>query len=190
MVAHPALEGLKWQRFLSFMRPLTFFFLMLLAGTLSARDLATHPVFKHYVGSWKAAGELTGEQNKTITVSEEWKGQAEGENTFVITGSRTMNGDTQPFTWTFTYNEGADTFDAVLTGGEGANPLRFEAHPSEVSMTLELKAVTGGGESAITVVESFPEGVRDKFETKVVFTNESGQTTLQGSLQNERLPTP
>lgn len=172
------------------MRLLTLTLLALSTALLPAKDLATHPVFKHYIGAWKAAGELKGEEGKTITVTEEWTGKAEGDNTFLITGTRTLNADTQPFTWTFTYNEGADTYEAVLTGGPDSSPLRFEAHPSDVTMTLELKAVTGGGDSAISVVESFPEDSKDSFETKVTFTNDSGQITLEGVIKNERQKAP
>lgn len=171
------------------MRLLLTLSVLALTTALTAKDLATHPIFKRYIGSWKAAGDLKGEENKTITVTEEWTGKAEGENTFVIEGTRTMNGDTQPFKWTITYNEGADTFEAVLTGPDPASALRFEAHASEVTMTMEMKALTSSG-GTITITESFADVPEGAFDSKVIFTNESGQTTLEGTLKNERQTAP
>ena len=36
---------------------------LLIATSPHAKDLGMNPVFKHYVGTWKAAGELKGENN-------------------------------------------------------------------------------------------------------------------------------
>lgn len=172
--------------------PLTLCCLLLLALTslLRAKDLSTHPIFKHYIGTWKAAGELKGEDNNTITITEEWTGKVDGDNAFLIEGTRTMNGDTQPFKWTITYNEGSDSFDAVLTGPDPSQTLRFETQASEAAMTVAMKAVTGNGNSTITVHETFPTDSKDIFESKVTFTNESGQTTLEGIIKNERQKAP
>ena len=101
----------------------TFFALLCLLVASARADLSTHPVFKHYIGTWKASGELKGEDGKVTTITEEWTGKADGETGFLIEGTRTMNGDTQPFKWTITHNAGADSFDAVLTGAEVANEI-------------------------------------------------------------------
>lgn len=169
---------------------LLLFALLACSAGLSAKDLSTHPVFKHYIGTWKAAGELKGENNNTVTITEEWTGKVDGDNAFLIEGTRTMNGDTQPFKWTITYNEGSDSFDAVLTGPDPSQTLRFETHASEATMTVEMKAVTGNGNGSITVQESFPGDSRDVFESKVAFTSEAGQTTLEGVIKNERQKAP
>jgi hypothetical protein len=162
---------------------------LLAAASLPAKDLGMNPLFKHYLGNWKAAGELKGDNN-LLDIKEEWSGSAEGENSFVVKGTRTINGDTQPFQWTITYNEGADSYEAILSGAEGSQTIRFEGHVSEVNLTFELKAVTGSGESGITITEGFAGDAKDVIESKVTFTGDTGQTTLQGVIkhQKEKLP--
>lgn len=164
-------------------------FCILIATGLSAKDLGMNPVFKNYIGTWKAAGELKGENN-VLDIKEEWTGAAEGDNSFVVKGTRTINGDTQPFQWTITYNEGADSYEAILSGAEASQTIRFEGHVSEVNLTFELKAVTGSGESSITINEAFAGDAKDVIESKVTFTGDTGQTTLQGVIkhQKEKLP--
>ncbi|MHB1080875.1 MAG: hypothetical protein ACYC67_15845 [Prosthecobacter sp.] len=162
---------------------------LLAAASMPAKDLGMNPVFKNYIGTWKAAGELKGENN-VLDIKEEWTGAAEGDNSFVVKGTRTINGDTQPFQWTITYNEGADSYEAILSGAEGSQTIRFEGHVSEVNLTFELKAVTGNGESSITINEAFAGDAKDVIESKVTFTGDTGQTTLQGVIkhQKEKLP--
>jgi len=162
---------------------------LLAVASLPAKDLGMNPLFKHYLGNWKAAGELKGDNN-LLDIKEEWTGAAEGENSFVVKGTRTINGDTQPFQWTITYNEGADSYEAILSGAEGSQTIRFEGQVSEVNLTFELKAVTGSGESSITITEAFAGDAKDVIESKVTFTGDTGQTTLQGVIkhQKEKLP--
>ncbi|MDI1313394.1 hypothetical protein [Prosthecobacter sp.] len=162
---------------------------LLVAISLSAKDLGLNPVFKHYVGNWKAAGELKGENN-VLVITEEWSGAAEGDNSFVVKGTRTINGDTQPFQWTITYNEGADSYEAILSGAEGSQTIRFEGHVSEVNLTFELKAITGSGESSITITEAFAGDAKDVMESNVTFTGDSGQTTLQGVIKHQKEKQP
>ncbi len=162
---------------------------VLIGTSLSAKDLGMHPLFKHYIGNWKAAGELKGENN-ILTVTEEWTGAAEGDNSFVVKGTRTINGDTQPFQWTITYNEGADSYEAILSGGEGSQTIRFEGHVSEVNLTFELKAITGSGQSAITITEAFAAESKNVMESKVTFTGDAGQTTLEGVIKHEKEKQP
>ncbi|OYW76922.1 MAG: hypothetical protein B7Z37_06595 [Verrucomicrobia bacterium 12-59-8] len=162
---------------------------LLVATSLHAKDLGMNPVFKHYVGNWKAAGELKGENN-VLDIKEEWTGAAEGDNSFVVKGTRTINGDTQPFQWTITYNEGADSYEAILSGAQGSQTIRFEGHVSEVNLTLELKAITGSGESSITITEAFAGETKDVIESKVTFTGDTGQTTLQGVIKHQKEKQP
>lgn len=157
----------------------------LVCASLSAKDLGTHPVFKHYIGSWKAEGELKGENN-VITIKEEWTGKTDGDNAFLIECARTINGDTQPFKWAITYNEGADSYDATVSGADGAQMLRFEGRAFEANLTLELKAITGGGQSAITIIDSFKGEARDVLESKVTSTGDAGQTTLEGVIKHQK----
>lgn len=164
-------------------------FCVLIGTSLSAKDLGMNPVFKHYVGNWKAAGELKGDTN-LLTITEEWSGSAEGDNSFVVKGTRTINGDTQPFQWTITYNEGADSYEAILSGAEGSQTIHFEGHVSEVNLTFELKAITGNGESSITITEAFAGDTKDVIESKVTFTGDAGQTTLQGVIKHQKEKQP
>lgn len=162
---------------------------LLLATSLPAKDLGMNPFFKHYLGSWKAVGELKGENN-ILTITEEWSGSAEGDNSFVIKGTRTLNGDTQPFQWTITYNEGTESYETILSGAEGSQPIRFEGQVSEVNLTLELKAITGSGASSITITEAFTDDAKGAIESKVTFTGDAGQTTLQGTIKHQREKQP
>jgi hypothetical protein len=169
----------------------TLFLLLLGLMAFSARaDLSSHPVLKHYIGTWKAEGELKGENGNVLKITEEWTGKADGDNGLLIEGTRTINSDTQPFKWTITHNAGADNFEAVLGGADGAQTIRFEGNASTVNLTLELKAVTGGGESSITISESFEGDAREVMLSKVTFTGDAGQTTLEGTIKHEKQKAP
>jgi hypothetical protein len=161
--------------------------LVLLTGSaLQGADLSKHVFFKHFVGEWKAEGELKGENNNVVTIKEEWKGYAGGDSTFIAEGTRTLNGDTKPFKWTFTHNPSTDTFDALLEGDDPAQTLRFEATISEVNLTLELKTITGTN-SAITVKESFTDDKHETINSQVTFVGDTGQTTLEGSIIHKKV---
>ncbi len=161
-----------------------------LLTTSASADLSTHAFFKHFIGTWKAAGELKGENNNLVTIAEEWTGKADGENGFLIEGTRTLNSDTQPFKWTITHNAGTDMFEAILSGADASQTIRFEGNVSEVNLTLELKAVTGNGQSSITVLDSFKGEQKDVIESKVLFTGDAGQTTLEGTIKHEKQKAP
>lgn len=159
---------------------------LLCCQTVSALDLSTHGFFKHLVGEWNAEGELKGNENNTVSIQESWKGQADTEDSFSIEGTRTVNGDSQKFTWTFTRNPATDSYEAILAGGDG-QPIRFEGSLSDVAGTLELKAITGNGSSSIAVQDRFADDSRDVLITKVTFTGEQGETTLQGTITHKRV---
>jgi len=154
-----------------------------------ALDLSQHAFFKHLIGEWKAEGKLTGENNNIVTVTETWTGKVDAENSFSITGARTLNGDTQKFTWVFTHNSSTDSYEALLSGGDG-QPIRFEGSISDVTQVMELKAITGNGSSSIAVQDSF-EGVdHNTLISKVTFTGDQGQTTLAGTITHQRVKAP
>ena len=46
------------------------FLLICLFATPPWADLSTHVFFKHFVGTWKAAGELKGESDKLVTITD------------------------------------------------------------------------------------------------------------------------
>lgn len=156
---------------------------------VSAEDLGQHPVFKHYLGHWTAEGELKGKDNNTVAIQEDWQGKSQGENTFVLEGKRTMNGDTQPFKWTFALNPATGSCEAVLTGEDTSQALRFEVNVSDVTMTLELKALSGQN-GAIDVKEEFADEKRDEIISHVTFTNDQGETTLQGDIRHKKVRDP
>lgn len=171
------------------MKPLLLTLLLVLPPAAQAEDLGKHVVFKNYLGKWTAEGDLKGTDNNTISVQEDWEGRSEGENTFVLEGKRTMNGETKPFKWTFALNPATGSCESVLTGEDGAQQLRFEVNISEVNLTLELKALSGQN-GAITVKEEFESEKHDVILSHVTFTNDQGETTLQGDIKHKKVPAP
>ncbi|MES2595663.1 MAG: hypothetical protein V4662_10030 [Verrucomicrobiota bacterium] len=162
---------------------------LLLTSQASAADLNQHPFFKHLIGEWEAEGELKNENNEPVTVKESWTGRVDAEDTFSIEGSRTINGDTQKFTWTYTRSAATDNFEAILTGGDG-QPLRFESSLIEEPLTLTLKAITGNGSGNISVEDTFADEGKDTLTSKVTFTGDQGQTTLQGAITHKKKKAP
>ena len=142
-------------------------------------------MLKHFLGKWTAEGTLKGENNNELLVKEDWTGKPEGEGSFLIEGSRTLNGETQPFKWTITHNPATDGWEAMLTGNDG-NTLRFEGQFSEAELTMELKAVTGNGSGSITVKDAFQNGNMDVIESKVTFVGDQGQVTLEGIITHKK----
>jgi hypothetical protein len=59
-----------------------------------------------------------------------------------------------------------------------------------VNLTLELKAITGSGNSSITVLDSLRGDTKEVIESKVIFKGEAGQTTLEGIIKHEKQKTP
>ena len=171
------------------MKTILFFLMALTVAAETPKDLSQHVFFKHFLGEWKAAGELKGEDGKVIPITETWKGSAAGDSAFVTEGKRTLNNETKSFKWTFTHNPATDTFDAVLEGEPGDQPLRFEAMISDVNLTLELKAITGTN-SAITVKDEFTDEKHETISSDVTFTGESGQTTLEGTITHTKVNQP
>ena len=164
--------------------------ILTLAPISQAIDFAGHPFFKHLVGEWDASGELKGENNNSVTITENWTGKADAEGSFFIEGSRTINGDTQPFQWTITHNPATDGFEAVLTSGDGSQTIRFEGSLSEVEGIMNMKAITGSGDSSITLQDSFADNSKETLNTKVLFTGDQGQTTLEGTIVHKRKRAP
>ena len=173
------------------MKPILTFFTALALFSLPchALDLAQHAFFKHLIGDWKAEGELKGENNNVVTITETWTGKADAVDSFFIDGSRTMNGDTQAFKWVFTHNAATDSYEAMLTGADG-QMIRFEGSVSDVTLVMDLKAITGNGNGSIAVQDSFAEGSKDTLNSKVTFTGDQGQTTLEGTIIHKRVKAP
>lgn len=171
---------------LSHMKPLVYISSILLSSLIQAGDLSEHPMLKHYIGKWTAEGTLKGKDGNEVVVSETYEGKVDGENAFLIEGSRTIGSETQSFKWNLSYNAPTDTFEVALVGQDG-NSIRFEGHASEATRSLELKAITGPGQASISVVDTFTkEGNWDEFESKVVLTGEDGTANLEGTLIHKR----
>jgi hypothetical protein len=158
-------------------------------SSLMALDLAQNAFFKQLTGSWQAEGKLTGENDHLVTITETWSGKVETAESFSIEGTRTMNGDTQKFSWAITHNVATDSYEAVLTGGDGQT-IRFEGSVSEVTQIMDLKSITGNGSSSISVQDSFKAEDKDTLHSEVTFTGDQGQTTLSGTIIHKRVKAP
>ena len=164
--------------------------LLAIGSVARATDLGQHVYFKHLVGSWKAEGELKGENNNVVKITEEWTGKADADDSFFIEGTRTTNGDTQPFKWTMTHNPTTDGYEVILTGAEGSQPIRFEGSLSEVEMTMTFKAIGNSGGANITMVDSFVDEKKDTLQSKVTLLGDQGQITLEGTIIHKREKKP
>jgi hypothetical protein len=160
--------------------------LLLMASFVQAAgaSLAEHPFWKCYLGEWTAKGDLKAKDGKVVTISQRWKGSAEGEHGFCIKGERTIDNVDEPFRWQITQNN--EAYEALLTGKDEGQPMRFEGNVSEVLLTLELKGIMGSGSSCVTVTERFMTEKRDMLESKIVFTNEQGEVTLEGVVIHQK----
>ena len=160
-----------------------------LVAPVRGLDLGKHEFFKHLVGEWEAKGELKGQDNNVVTITEAWTGKADAEDSFYIEGTRTLNGETQKFKWTITHNTATEGYEAMLTGEDGQT-IRFEGNLSEVNMVMSMKAITGGGDSSIALEDSFTDEAKETLQTKVTFTGDQGQTTLEGTIVHKRVKAP
>ena len=68
--------------------------------------------------------------------------------------------------------------------------IRFECSVSDVTLVVDLKTINGNGNSSITVQDSFAEGSKDTINSKVTFTGDQGQTTLEGTITHKRVKAP
>lgn len=160
-----------------------------LASAASAADLSQHPVIKLYLGKWTAQGDLKGQDGSPISVSQTWEGKADGESAFLIEGKRTVNNEEQSFSWRITHNAATDLIEATLIGQDG-NQIRFEAQASADNHSMELKAVTGSGMSSISITDVFTGDEKDTIESKILFTGEQGETTLEGTITHKKEKAP
>lgn len=160
------------------------------AGGQEPKDLGKHPYFKLLIGDWTSSGELKGQDGNVVTVTESWSGKAEGDNSFHIEGRRTVNGEEKAFTWTVTYNPSTDGYEAVYSSNDNSDSLRFESTVSAETLTMDMKAITGGGNSAIILKDSFTDDAKDTLETKVTFTGDQGEITLEGAITHKRVRQP
>ena len=164
------------------------FMLSLHATVVMAQDkasLGTHVFFKHLVGSWKADGELKNGDGNAVKISEEWKGSAAEDGSFVMEGTRKINDSVQEYRWTIASVNGL--YEVTHTVKGEPKPARFEASVSDVALTMQLSGFLNEGGSKLTVLDSFVGEDRDTLESDVAITDEKGQTGLSGKLIHKRV---
>jgi hypothetical protein len=166
--------------------------LILCAVHLSAADsekFSEHPFFKHFVGTWKAAGELKAADGNIIKITEEWNCKISDEGELLIEGTRVIaDNPPQKYRWTITHNPTTDLFEAVQVNPEDQqNAIRFEGNLSGDPPQLELKGQFGNGGGSVAVTDTFTGEGHDAFETKIVLLKDNGDTNLEGTLKNERV---
>lgn len=158
-------------------------------ASVRASKIDKQVFFRALVGRWEAKGELKGMDGKITTLKQSWVGKFDGLGGFHIEGERTMNDQTSRFSWTYTHNPNTDSYEANLSGGDGAQPLRFECSLADEALEMTLKSITGSGSAAIELEDRF-EAKAGPLITKVRFTNEAGECTLEGSIRSERVKSP
>lgn len=174
------------------LRSATLTLLIVCVATLHAAEPAKfseHPFFKHFVGSWKSAGDLKGADGNTITVTEEWTCKISDEGELVIEGTRQFNaGDVQRYRWSISHNPTTDLYEAVQSNPDDqANSMRFEGSVTGEPPVLELKGQFGNGGGSATVTDTFTGEGYDTFDTKVVLLKDDGEVNLEGTIKNERV---
>jgi hypothetical protein len=163
--------------------------LTLLVTAVSAQDarkLEDHALFKHFLGKWTAKGELTGDQGNKVLVEEAWEGRAGEPGSFIITGTRILNEKKQSFLWTIIHNPTTDGYEAtMITDGDEAGKLRFEAQVSEIAGTMEMKSPLGANGS-VTIHDTLKDDHKT-IESVVTFIGDTGSTTLSGTILHQRV---
>lgn len=146
--------------------------------------------FKAYAGEWTMQGELKGAEGNVIKITETWKAEPVGDDTFMIEGTREINGDSQHFTWTVTHNPATGLYEASHRGSaDSPDTQRFEISVSEAEMKWELTALMGNN-SKIFISDVFTDKEHDTLESKITLTDDSGATTLSGTLIHKRVKKP
>ena len=148
-------------------------------------DFKNHPFFQHMIGEWVGEGELKDAHDTLIKFKTEWKADVEGENAFVIEGNREINGNAQTYKWTIIHNPTTGAYEANHKAPD-SEAVRFEVLVPEGEMRIEM-TVLGNAESKMTVIDSFPDKEFETLETKVTIMDDSGATTLSGTIIQKRV---
>jgi hypothetical protein len=158
------------------------------AGADEKFDFKSHFFLKHLVGEWTTEGDLKGADGNIVKLKEEWKAEVVGEDTFVIEGKRQLNDSSENYKWTITRNPTTGLFEAAHRASENSpDTQRFEINFSEAEMKMEWNGFLGSGNARAILIDTFPEKDRDTFEGQVTLTDDSGATTLSGTLKNIRV---
>lgn len=148
---------------------------LLLASAASAQqktDLKNHPFFSRLVGEWTSEGEETG-KGKTMKFNQEWKGQAPGDNTFTIEGTRGIAGLATHYKWTFKHAESGLIEASLQPDIKKTQSMRYEVQVADDGSRMEMTAELPS-KFKVAIVESFKNGGHDVLEVTVTTSDASG----------------
>lgn len=171
---------------------LSVFALWAAACLLFAEDrggFKTSEFFKAYVGEWEMSGELQKGDGGVIKIKESWKAELVGDDTMNIEGKRELDGNFQDFTWTLTHNPTTGLYEASHRTKDSGDATRFEVSLSETEMKIEMTALLGNN-SKIAITDAFVDKEHDSIESKIAMTDDTGATTLSGTLRHKRVKQP
>ena len=161
---------------------------VLLSLAASAQsNLAEHGYFKHLIGKWHGEGKLQGENGNEVTFRSDWEGKATPEGSFIMEGQRVINDEKHTFRWVITHNPVTDAYEAVMTSnGDEAGAVRFEAHVSEVTLTMDYRASIGVSGS-VTLRDTFGSDDKSILNSQVTMLGDAGNTTLSGTITHAKV---
>jgi hypothetical protein len=146
--------------------------------------------FKAFAGDWSMEGELKGTEGKVIKFKEDWKAEILNDDTLSVEGKRVLDGNEQSYKWTFTHNPTTGLYEASHAFADSGDSIRFEVNLMEAEMKMEMTAIVGSGNSKVSIIDSFPEKDRDSLESKIALVDDTGATTLSGTVTHKRSKKP
>lgn len=154
-------------------------------------DIGTHAFFKLMKGKWRAEGELKGADGNVQKYKAEWTAAMGDDGSFVIEGTREIGDSTQQYRWIYSAGSAAGLFEATHEiDGDSGNAQRFEVSSSEAALNVEMSAFLSSGSAKVSVKETFVDEAHDKLQTVVEITDDQGNVTLTGTINNERQKSP
>ncbi len=158
-------------------------FSALLSSTAFAqKPFSEHEYFSQAIGKWKSKGDLVAADGNTVPVSEELESKITEDGTFVIEGSRNMNGQEQDFRWVFSFNESTDLFECDYHHTGMENPVRMEV--SVVGKKIEMRAPLGNSGNELVVSHELTDA--DTVDGYVLLQSVDGQSLLEGKIVYKR----
>jgi len=146
--------------------------------------------FKAFAGEWTMEGELKGTEGKVVKFKEEWKAEILSDDTMTIEGKRDLDNNSQSYKWTLTHNPTTGLYEANHSVADSGDSLRFEVNLMETEMKMEISGFIGSSNSKVTIVDSFSGADRDNLESKITLTDDTGATTLSGTVTHKRTKKP
>jgi hypothetical protein len=168
------------------------FALLVTAVLASAEDkggFKTSDFFKAYAGEWEMTGELQKGDGGVIKIKESWKAEFQGDDTLNIEGKRELDGNSQDFVWTLTHNPTTGLYEASHRIKDSGDAIRFEVSVSGTEMKIDMTALLGNN-SKIAITDAFADKEHDTIESKITMTDDTGATTLSGTLTHKRVKKP